>query len=165
MNTSFIEGYTWTQAWVDKRILLKNELPKLVLEGLKKPGLTLTLRTKNELITTYVGNIYLQCFLINNTDTTVTIPRSDATIAGFHTEIYKNGVWVKFQKPLEAGCGNSDWQQKLQSQQVLSIQLEHAENGPIEVPFRIRYHYFDRLIYSNIIKVTIDQKNYDRVGD
>lgn len=163
--TAFVEGYTWTQAWVDKRILSKNELPKPVFDEVKKSELIVVLRSKKELIVSHIGNRFLRCYLINNSDTAVVVPRSDATIAGFFKEIYKNGAWVKFQKPLDSNCGNSAWKQKLNSRQVLSIDLDHDEDGPIEVPFRIRYDYFGRTIYSNIIMVDIDEKNYDRVGD
>jgi hypothetical protein len=127
--------------------------------------LSLVLMSKKDLITTPSnGNSYLQCFLINNTDTIVSISRADATIVGFSTEILKDKVWQHFQKDLVVSCGNSFWIQKLGEQEVLSIQLDHAESGNIKIPFRIKYTHNGTALYSNAIMVDIDQKNYDRVG-
>ena len=158
-------GYDWTQAWVGDKILSEAELPKSVLKKVKPSGLTLVLMTRKDLITTPSnGNTYLRCYLINQTDTTAIIGRSDATITGFSTEILKDGIWQPFQSSMGSSCGNSYWAQKLDSRQVLSIQVDHAESGPIQVPFRIKYHHNGMAIYSNTISVDIDQKNYDRVG-
>jgi hypothetical protein len=165
LTSSFKIGYDWAQAWVDDKVLLESELPKKIVKKIKSPDLTLVLMTKKDLITTPSnGNTYLRCYLINLTDTTATIGRSDATITGFSTEILKDNIWQHFQHPIGSGCGNSYWTQKLERKQVLSIQVDHAENGPIKVPFRIKYTHNNIVIYSNVISVDIDQKNYDRVG-
>src|SRR5215218_8682014 len=98
--------------------------------------LTLVLMNRKDLITTPSnGNTYLRCYLINNTDTTAIIGRADATITGFSTEILKNNIWQHFQRPIVPTCGNSYWTQKLESKKTLPIQLDHAENGPVKVPF------------------------------
>lgn len=162
---SFKTGYYWVQAWVNDKVISENELPKPIVKKIKSPGLILILRSKKDVITTPSnGNTYLQCYLVNHTDTTATIRRADATITGFFTEIRKDGVWQLFQRPPGPVCGNSFWSQKLEKNNVLSIEIDHAENGPIKVPFRIKYNHHGRLIYSNVITVDIDQKNYDRVG-
>ena len=120
--------------------------------------------TKKDLITTPSnGNTYLRCYLVNNTDTTTTIERADATITGFSTEILKNKVWQHFQSDMVSSCGNSSWIQKLEKGQCLSIQIDHAENGPVRIPFRIKYMRNDTVLYSNIITVNIDERNYNRV--
>ena len=165
LTSSFKIGYDWAQAWVDDTIISKADLPKSVLRQIKQPALTLVLMTKKHLISTPLnGNTYLQCYLINNTDTTSIIERSDATITGFSTEILKDNIWQHFQHPIGSGCGNSNWTQNLERKKTLSIKVDHAENGPIKVPFRIKYNHNHRVIYSNEITVDIDQKNYDRVG-
>ncbi len=165
LTCSFGIGYNWAQAWVDEIIISKVDLSKSVRQKIDKKKLTLILLTKKNLITTKSnGNTYLRCFLINDTDTVAIIGRSDATITGFSTEIFKDKVWQHFQQNIGSGCGNSYWTQKLESQKALSIQLDHAENGPIKVPFRLKYNHNETLIYSNVITVDIDQKNFDRVG-
>ena len=166
LTCSFKIGYDWAQAWVDDKVLSESELPKSVIKKIKTPELTLVLMTKKNIITTPSnGNTYLRCYLINHTDTTAIIGRSDATITGFSTEILKDNIWQHFQHPIGSGCGNSYWTQKLDSKKVLSVQIDHAENGPIKVPFRIKYNHNNEVIYSNVINVDIDQKNYDRVGN
>ena len=163
--TSFTTGYDWAQAWVQNTILHKSNLPEIVQKQIKRKGVSLVLLTKKYLIITqFNGNTYLQCFLINNTDSIVSINRADATIVGFSTEILKDKVWQHFQRDIGSSCGNSYWFQKLGDQQALSIQLDHAESGDIKIPFRIKYIYNGTVIYSNSIMVDIDQKNYDRVG-
>lgn len=162
---SFKIGYSWAQALVDEKVFSEVELQKSVLKRVKSAELTLVLMSKKNLITTPSnGNTYLHCYLINHTDTTALIGRADATITGFSTEILKNEIWQSFQRPIYSGCGNSYWTQELESKQALSIQVDHAESGPIKVPFRIKYNHNDTVIYSNVITVDIDQNNYDRVG-
>lgn len=165
LSTSFTTGVDWVQAWVQNTILKRSNLPKTVQKQIKHKGLSLILLSKKGLIINPSnGNAFLQCFLINNTDSIVAINRADATIVGFSTEIMKDKVWQHFQKDIVAGCGNSDWFQKLGVQEALSIQLDHSESGSIKIPFRIKYIHNDTIIYSNAILVDIDQKNYNRVG-
>lgn len=165
LTSSFKIGYDWAQASVDNTVISKTDLPKSALRQIKQPALTLVLMTKKHLIITPSnGNTYLRCYLINNTDSTSIIERADATITGFSTEILKDKVWQHFQHPISSRCGNSYWKQNLAKNKILSIKIDHVENGPIKVPFRIKYNHNNRVIYSNEITVDIDQKNYDRVG-
>jgi hypothetical protein len=165
LTSSFGIGYDWAQAWVNDIVISKVDLSKTVRKQITQKELTLIVLTKKDLTTTPSnGNTYLRCYLINNTDTTTLIGRSDATITGFSTEVFKDKVWQHFQRPMGSGCGNSYWTQKLETQNVLSIQLDHAENGPIKIPFRVKFNHNDTIIYSNVITVDIDKKNFDRVG-
>lgn len=165
LTCSFKIGYTWAQAWVDDKVLSKKELSRIITKHVEQPNLTLVLLSKKHLIKTPSnGSTYLHCYLINNTDTSTLIERADATITKFSTEIYKNHTWQLFQTDIGSSCGNSYWTQELEKGKALSIQLDHAENGPIRVLFRIKYEHNGTKIYSNTIKVDIDKKNYDRAG-
>jgi hypothetical protein len=162
---SFTSGYNWAQAWVDDNVLSEQELPQSVQAHVRRPALAVVLLPKKDLLTTQPnGNTYLRCYLINHADSTASIGRADATITGFTTEIRKDNTWQPFQRPIGVSCGNSYWTQKLESKQVLAIQLDHSEDGSLKVPFRIKYKHYDTVIYSNVITVDIDQHNYDRVG-
>ncbi|MEX8548619.1 MAG: hypothetical protein V5804_13535 [Mucilaginibacter sp.] len=166
LTSSFSVGYNWAQAWVDDATITKSNLSKPILSQVTEKHLTLIVLTKKYLIKTASnGNTYLHCYLVNGTDTTTSIGRADATITGFSTEILKDSIWQQFQLPINSDCGNSYWTQKLKIKTALSIRLDHNEIGPIRVPFRIRFDHNNNVIYSNIITVDIDQKNYDRVGN
>jgi hypothetical protein len=153
-------GYDWFQAWVDKKILSRYELRPDVLKRLSRNSIKLVLLPKTEIHEMKNGNTYLKCYLINNTWQSISIQRSDATIQGFTTEIYKNGQWLTFQFDLgliTPRCGNSFWRQKLNSGKSLFIKFDHMEAGNQEVLFRLKYNFGKKVIYSNSIKVEIDE--------
>jgi hypothetical protein len=159
-------GSDWTQAWVDKKILTKMELRQDVLKRLVKNSVTLVLLPKTEMRKMKNGNMFLKCFLVNNTPRSLEVARADATIQGFTTEIHKNGEWLTFQYDLgliTPSCGNSFWLQKLEPGKALSIECDHMETGELEVAFRLRYTAGNTVIYSNAIKVEIDEASYSAV--
>jgi hypothetical protein len=168
MLLSFTTGFEWTQAWVSKKILSLAELRPEVKASLDANSIALVLLPKTEMHKAENGNTYLRCFLVNNTPRSIDVVRAESTITGFTTEftteILKNGKWLTFQYDLSlmmAQCGNSDWVQKLEPRKALSIECDHMETGSREVAFRIRYAAGERVIYSNAIRVHIDEASYN----
>jgi hypothetical protein len=164
LTTSFKTTYDWAQAWVEEKVLNKTELSWALRKDSKPKTLALILLTKKDLFVMKNGNKFLNCYLINNTDSTTLIRRADATINDFSSEIFKDNGWKEFQIAYPVTCGNSYWTQELASQKMLSIHYDHNEKGNIQVPFRLKFLHNKKAIYSNEIIVDIDQENFDRVG-
>jgi hypothetical protein len=53
------------------------------------------------------GDKYIKLYLINLTDSTLTLPRIDATIGRFSAQILIEDSWIEFQDTKGASCGNS----------------------------------------------------------
>jgi len=164
----------YAQAWVfGSDLLTIEELPYVAKSQIKPKCVSLILLTKDSLFSIPISynpineppifNNYLKCFLINSTDTGFIVHRADATVIDISSEVMVNGVWKSFQHGIPVRCGNSYWDQKLESHKALSILYDHNEKGNIKLPFRIKYANINELIYSNEIEISVNQYDYDRV--
>jgi len=123
-------------AWVqyDDQVDVNSKLFKSLK---KKSGLIFHIPAKYQVIKTN-GNRYIQAYLFNLTDSTLTLPRMDATLDGIENELYLNNTWVKVKENRTATCGNSYWNQKLEPNEYLSIQIENHDIALGKV-FRVGY--------------------------
>ncbi len=92
----------------------------------KKSGLIFHIPAKYQVIKSN-GNRYIQAYLFNLTDSTIQIPRMDATIYQIESELYLNKNWVKVKENTSSTCGNSYWTQKLEPNTYLSIQIDNHD--------------------------------------
>jgi hypothetical protein len=150
------------KGWVE-RVINPDSLDQLAIKHSKAKHLTLVLLPiKNQVIKTN-GNAYLKCYLINNTDTTSSINRSDATISELNSEICINNKWVTFQTDRGSTCGRSYWIQKVNTQYSLDINFEWRTPGEVKLPFRLVYSHQGKHIYSNSIQIKIPKDFYSYV--
>lgn len=103
------------------------------------------------------GNRYIQAYLFNLTDSTIQIPRMDATLDGIESELYLNDTWVKVQETKPASCGNSYWIQKLEPNTYLSIQIDNHDIalGKVKVRQKIKLKVGDQVLESREVKALL----------
>jgi len=122
----------------------------------KKSGLIFHIPKEYQVIKAN-GNRYIQAYLFNLTDSTVTLPRMDVTLDGFERELYLNNTWVKVGETKPASCGNSYWSQKLEPNTYLSIQIENHDVtlGKVNVRQKIKLKVGDQVLESNEVKALL----------
>jgi hypothetical protein len=144
------------QALVKPRVKSNWMLPKKVKNALVAKELNLIILQKNNILTG---------FLVNNTDTITLINRSDATLYGITTEIFKDGRWQPYQQNLTSWCGNSYWTQALEKRKALFLKFTwNNDKRSIDVPFRVEFNHTNKTIYSNAVLLAIPQADYNAVG-
>ena len=108
-----------------------------------------------------LGWEYFKFYLVNTTDSTLTIPALDSTIATIESEIsVEKGKWTRFQaKSPYSGfvCGNSFWELKLDPGEYLEIHLESdfVGFGDTTVNYRIQLALGTDTLISNSIPVNL----------
>jgi hypothetical protein len=119
----------------------------------KKSGLIFHIPNEYQVIKTN-GNRYIQAYLFNLTDSTIQIPRMDATLDGVETELYLNNTWVKVKETKPASCGNSYWTQKLEPNTYLSIQIDNHDItlGKINVRQKVKLKLGEQVLESREVK-------------
>ena len=119
----------------------------------KKSGLIFHIPNEYQVIKTN-GNRYIQAYLFNLTDSTIQIPRMDATLDGVETELYLNNTWVKVKETKPASCGNSYWTQKLEPNTYLSIQIDNHDItlGKIKVRQKVKLKLGEQVLESREVK-------------
>jgi hypothetical protein len=142
-------------AWVqyDDQVDVNSKLFKSLK---KKSGLIFHIPAKYQVIKTN-GNRYIQAYLFNLTDSTLTLPRMDATLDGIESELYLNNTWVKVKENRAATCGNSYWTQKLEPNEYLSIQIENHDIalGKVKVRQKIKLKLGDQVLESREVKALL----------
>jgi len=142
-------------AWVqyDDQVDVNSKLFKSLK---KKSGLVFHIPAKYQVIKTN-GNRYIQSYLFNLTDSTLTLPRMDATLDGIESELYLNNTWVKVKENGAATCGNSYWTQKLEPNEYLSIQIENHDIalGKVKVRQKIKLKLGDQVLESREVKALL----------
>ena len=142
-------------AWVqyDDQVDVNSKLFKSLK---KKSGLIFHIPAKYQVIKTN-GNRYIQAYLFNLTDSTLTLPRMDATLDGIESELYLNNTWVKVKENRTATCGNSYWNQKLEPNEYLSIQIENHDIalGKVKVRQKIKLKLGDQVLESREVKALL----------
>ena len=142
-------------AWVqyDDQVDVNSKLYKSLK---KKSGLIFHIPAKYQVIKTN-GNRYIQAYLFNLTDSTLTLPRMDATLDGIESELYLNNTWVKVKENRAATCGNSYWTQKLEPNEYLSIQIENHDIalGKVKVRQKIKLKLGDQVLESREVKALL----------
>lgn len=111
------------------------------------------------------GNKYIKMYLLNLTDSTLTIPRMDATIDNFSTEILINSTWVEFQTTKGASCGNSYWNGKLNSKYIMELEVSNSAllSGDKKNKIRIVYNHFGSRVVSNPVAVMLNSNQIARI--
>ncbi|MBM3427084.1 MAG: hypothetical protein FJX97_08840 [Bacteroidetes bacterium] len=142
-------------AWVqyEDQVAVNSKLYKSLK---KKSGLIFHIPKEYQVIKAN-GNRFIQAYLFNLTDSTVTLPRMDATLDGFESVLYLNNTWVKVGETKPASCGNSYWSQKLEPNTYLSIQLENHDitHGKVKVRQKIKLKIGDQVLESKEIKALL----------
>jgi len=142
-------------AWVqyDDQVDVNSKLFKSLK---KKSGLVFHIPAKYQVIKTN-GNRYIQSYLFNLTDSTLTLPRMDATLDGIESELYLNNNWIRVKQNSNSTCGNSYWTQKLEPNEYLSIQIENHDIalGKVKVRQKIKLKLGDQVLESREVKALL----------
>lgn len=142
-------------AWVqyDDQVDVNSKLFKSLK---KKSGLIFHIPAKYQVIKTN-GNRYIQAYLFNLTDSTLTLPRMDATLDGIESELYLNNNWIRVKQNSNSTCGNSYWTQKLEPNEYLSIQIENHDIalGKVKVRQKIKLKLGDQVLESREVKALL----------
>lgn len=111
------------------------------------------------------GNKYIKMYLINRTDSTLHIPRIDATVGQFSTEILLDNQWTEFQTTLRSSCGNSYWQGKLDASYVLALEISNDFLLGGDKPYKIRvvYDHFGTRIISDTMVALLNTNQVARI--
>ncbi len=122
----------------------------------KKSGIIFHIPNKYQVIQSN-GNRYIQAYLFNLTDSTVQIPRMDATIYPIESEFYLKKNWVKVKENASSTCGNSYWVQKLPPNSFLSIQVSNHDIsfGKIKVRQRVKLKLGGQVLESREVKALL----------
>ena len=122
----------------------------------KKSGIIFHIPNKYQVIQSN-GNRYIQAYLFNLTDSTIEIPRMDATIYPIESEFYLNKNWVKVKENTSSTCGNSYWVQKLAPNSYLSIQISNHDIsfGKIKVRQKVKLKLGDQVLESREVKALL----------
>ena len=122
----------------------------------KKSGLVFHIPAKYQVIKAN-GNRYIQAYLFNLTDSTIQIPRMDATIYPIESELYLNKNWVKVKENTSSTCGNGYWTQKLEPNNYLSIQIDNHDItlGKIKVRQKVKLKLGDQVLESREVKALL----------
>lgn len=110
------------------------------------------------------GNKFIKFYLLNLSDSSISIPRIDATIGNFSTEILIKNKWEVLQETKGSTCGNSYWTYILDSESMIELNISNQDiiTGKIETPFRIVYNHFDVPIISNTINISLNSNQVAR---
>lgn len=142
-------------AWVqyEDQVAVNSKLYKSLP---KKSGLIFHIPKEYQVIKAN-GNRYIQAYLFNLSDSTVTLPRLDATLDGIESELYLNDTWVKVKETKPASCGNSYWSQKLEPNTYLSIQIDNHDIalGKVKVRQKIKLKVGDQVLESREVKALL----------
>jgi hypothetical protein len=145
------------------KVIATDSLDKNIREQSSPKKLSLVLKPL-KMLTSYLRySEELQCFLINNTDTTTMISREDGTISHFESELFIKNKWIRFHWYDAATCGNSYWKQKLSAGHSLDINFGWRYVGKIKLPMRLSYNHQGKVIYSNTIPVMVSRDVYSYV--
>jgi hypothetical protein len=122
----------------------------------KKSGIIFHIPNQYQVIQSN-GNRYIQAYLFNLTDSTIQIPRMDATIYPIESEFYLNKNWVKVKENTFSTCGNSYWTQKLAPNSYLSIQVSNHDIsfGKIKVRQKVKFKLGDQVLESREVKALL----------
>ena len=141
----------YASAWVKSTTLHQEEnliKENLEIADLKANGIVLYI-PDNPHITMPNGNKFIQVYLMNNTNDTVTINRIDATIGQIETEVKVGNEWKLFQRNSGSSCGNSYFKAKLKAHNYYNVEIQNDVHGNMNVPFRVVVHINDQRIVSN----------------
>lgn len=122
----------------------------------KKSGIIFHIPNKYQVIQSN-GNRYIQAYLFNLTDSTIQIPRMDATIYPIESEFYLKKNWVKVKENASSTCGNSYWVQKLAPNSYLSIQVSNHDIafGKIKVRQKVKLKLGGQVLESREVKALL----------
>lgn len=120
----------------------------------KKSGLIFHIPAKYQVIMSN-GNRYIQAYLFNLTDSTIQIPRMDATIYQIESELYLNKNRVKVKENTSSTCGNSYWVQKLAPNYYLSIQVSNHDISFGKIKVRQKVKLGDQVLESREVKALL----------
>lgn len=111
------------------------------------------------------GNKYIKLYLINLTDSTLTLPRIDATIGRFSAEIFIDNQWKEFQNTKGSSCGNSYWKGKLKPEYVAAIEVPNGSLivGDLKRKMRIVYYHYEHKVFSNEIEIFLNANQLARI--
>lgn len=156
-----IDWTVYTQAWVtEKQVPISKSQ---YLSKFKGSNVQL-LFAQDPYFKTENGNKYIRAFLANYSTDSVSVPRSDATIAKVITEVSLKNQWNLFQKKIGSSCGNSYWSMKLAPGHFIELQIEDKTKGPLKVPFRVSLQTEKSSITSNVIFIYTSKERLDLVG-
>ena len=73
------------------------------------------------------GNRYIEAYLINLTDTVISIPRKDATVDIVESFLFTNNKWNKVKDSRQVGCGHGYWTQKLEPNDYILLHIDNHD--------------------------------------
>lgn len=105
------------------------------------------------------GNRSIQAYIINLTDTSVSIPRKDAVIKPVDQFLLIKGNWKQIKDEGLAGCGNGYWTQELKPNHYLSISISNHDisTGNIKVKQKIRLNINGYVLESSDVTALLNE--------
>ncbi|MDJ1497299.1 hypothetical protein QNI19_30455 [Cytophagaceae bacterium DM2B3-1] len=103
------------------------------------------------------GNQYIRMYLVNFLDSTVNIPRIDATVDNFSDYVKINDIWRKVRNNEKSSCGNSYYKSVLgaRGMYVLNVNSIHQEKGTEKVKYKVVFDFNGTKIESNEIEISL----------
>jgi hypothetical protein len=110
-------------------------------------------------------NNYIKLYLINLTDSTLSILRIDDIIGRFSAQILIDDHWIEFQNTSGSSCGTSYWRYKLKPEYVAAIEVSNDVllAGELRHKVRFVYDHYDQKIYSNEVEVFLNHNQLARI--
>lgn len=105
------------------------------------------------------GNRSIQVYLINLTDTIVSVPRKDAVIKPVDNFLLVKGKWKQIKTEGLAGCGNGYWTQTLKPNHYLSLRVSNHDisTGNIKVKQKIRLNINGYVLESSDVTALLNE--------
>tara|TARA_R100000306_G_C4367757_1_gene138473 strand:- start:89 stop:703 length:615 start_codon:yes stop_codon:yes gene_type:complete len=113
------------------------------------------------------GGIYRKAVLRNDSDSTLTIPRIDATIGNINGFILINDKWIPLGEYGKSTCGNSYFDETLGSYAQIEFELANDINveGKIETKYKVTITIQGKVYESNEVTVNLYENQYKRLAE
>lgn len=109
---------------------------------------------------------YFEAFLINTSDSTLTLERQDASLVIIQEALDENGNWEPIEYWVDSGCGNSYLNPVNLSPGKYIIVPIRKYKGEFKTRIRLRYKYFYRggegIMISDSFEGSIDKSQFQK---
>lgn len=151
----------WNKKWMSKDNILLSHFCGVIYQDTigKKESFSATLRQLKELMLfipenyqqiDQYGNPYIQAYLYNFTDTTVTLQRFDDALGIVQHYFKPKATWIQSVPPPVGLCGNGIWTQPLLPDHYLHLKIESRSllKGDKSIPYKIMLQINENLVIA-----------------
>jgi hypothetical protein len=105
------------------------------------------------------GNRYIEAYLINLTDTVISIPRKDATVDIVESFLFTNNKWNKVKDSRQVGCGHGYWTQKLEPNDYIVLHIDNHDLalGTLQVKQKITINLNGLIVESEKVVALLNE--------